>query len=71
MGAHYVEFAEQLGLLGEVAGESEVSSDNGSNDDDLVMDQLLEVAMLDTRPIVMLDLTWPDDSGRLPTLHTA
>jgi hypothetical protein len=60
--AHYVEFAEQLGLIGEGAVQK---NDTGGDDDELLMDKLLEVAMLDTRPIVVLDAILPGQTMRL------
>eukprot|EP01043_Picozoa_sp_COSAG02_P016787 COSAG02_NODE_745_length_17738_cov_18.178241_14_plen_655_part_00 len=58
--AHYVEFVEQLGLI-----EEDKNNEGTGTDDDLLMDQLLEVAMLDTRPIVMLDAILPGQTMRL------
>ena len=62
--AHYVEFVEQLGLISRDENIA-LSDEGGGADDDLLMEQLLEVALLDTRPIVMLDAILPGQTMRL------
>ena len=75
--AHYVEFAEQLGLVADAEEEGSGVGEEGSaagmameddeegDEDDLLMEQLVEVALLDTLPIVMLDAILPGQTMRL------
>ena len=59
-----MEFVQQLGLIDQ--DEHAALSDEGEGaDDDLLMEQLLEVALLDTRPIVMSNAILPGQTMRL------
>ena len=66
--AHYVEFAEQLGLIGDCAVQK---NNTDGPDDDMLMEKLLEVALLDTRPIVVLDAILPGQTMRLQIADAA